>query len=82
MCEYAAKYFVNIASLWQDKPELLPSNIPDVDTSVAQYTGGIRKVSLSAWFLYLVFAIHCNLGQMDVFKREISRATTFLLYIS
>ena len=44
MCAHADRYFVKTPSVWAQKPELLPSKEAEVDTSVAQYTGGIKKV--------------------------------------
>lgn len=45
LVKYAEKYFMNLPSTW-DLENFQNSSVESVDTSVAQYTGGVIKVSL------------------------------------
>jgi len=38
------KYFVNVSPVWLTDPQLILPNVPSLDESVSQYTGGIVKV--------------------------------------
>lgn len=49
LVKYAEKYFINSASTW-DLEKIENKSVESVDTSVAQYTGGVIKVSNFALF--------------------------------